>query len=92
MLLFAEDQVLFPDPDDDFQRALYTLHNTAEQFVIKMSLLKSTVMAFKGRVPVASKIVIDDTVLEQINTFTYLGCRILYEEGKDITSKVSTFL
>jgi transposase len=31
-------------------------------------------------------------ILEQVNTFTYLGCNILYQEEKDIHSKTTTFL
>jgi hypothetical protein len=41
-------------------------------------------MAFKGTEPVRSKIVTDNMILEQMNTFTYLGCNISYQEEKDI--------
>jgi hypothetical protein len=41
--------------------------------------LKSKVMAFKGQVPFRSKSVIDNTILEQVNTWTHLVCKILYE-------------
>jgi hypothetical protein len=30
--------------------------------------------------------------LEQVNTFTYLGCNISYQEKKDIHSKITKFL
>jgi hypothetical protein len=35
-------------------------------------------MEFKGEVPTRSKIVLglDSTVLEEVNIFTYLGCKI----------------
>jgi transposase len=49
-------------------------------------------MAFKGTEPIRSKIVIDNRILEQVNTFTYLGCNISYQEEKDIHSKTTTFL
>jgi hypothetical protein len=49
-------------------------------------------MAFKGQVLVRSKVVIDNTTLEQLNTFTYLECQISYEEEKVTTSKTSIFL
>jgi hypothetical protein len=45
----------------------------------------------KGTEPIRSKIVIDK-ILEQVNTFTYLGCNILYQKEKDIHSKITTFL
>jgi hypothetical protein len=46
----------------DDQRALYILHNTTKQFGMKIALLKSKVVAFKGQVPVKSKTVIDNTI------------------------------
>jgi hypothetical protein len=42
-------------------------------------------MEFEAQVPIRSKIVIDNSILEQVNTFTYLGCKILYEEEYDRT-------
>jgi hypothetical protein len=33
-------------------------------------------MAFKGTELVRRKIVIENMILEQVNTFTYLGCNI----------------
>jgi hypothetical protein len=49
-------------------------------------------MAYKGQVPVRSTIVIDNTILEQMNTFTYLGCKISYEKRKGITLKINDFV
>jgi hypothetical protein len=48
-------------------------------------------LAFKGTEPIRSKIVIDNTILEQVNTFTYLGRKISYQEEKDIHSKIKIF-
>jgi hypothetical protein len=31
MLLFADDQVLLSDSEDDLQKTLYTLHNITKQ-------------------------------------------------------------
>jgi hypothetical protein len=31
-------------------------------------------------------------ILEQVNTFIYLGCKISYQEEKDIHSKITKFL
>jgi hypothetical protein len=38
-----------------------------------ISLPKSKVMTCKGQVPITSNILIDNTVIEQVNTFAYLG-------------------
>jgi hypothetical protein len=51
---------------------------------MKISPLKSEVMEFKGQVPIRSKILIDNTILEQVCMFTYLGCKISSKEEKDI--------
>jgi len=49
-------------------------------------------MAFKGRDPVRSKIVINNNIIEPINTFDYLGCPIAYKNEKDVTLKIPKFL
>jgi hypothetical protein len=63
--------------------------HTTTQFGMEISPQKSEVMAYKGHFSIRSKIVTDNTTLEQVNTFTYFGCKISYEEEKDITSKIS---
>jgi hypothetical protein len=45
---------------------------------MKISPLKYKVTAFKGQVPIRSKILRDNTILEEINAFTYLGYKIPY--------------
>ena len=37
-------------------------------------------MAFRGRDPVRTKIVIDNKIIEQLNSFNYLGNMISYEK------------
>ena len=48
-------------------------------------------MAFKGRDPVRTRIVIDKTI-EQVNLFNYLGNMIFSERVLDIESKLNNFL
>jgi hypothetical protein len=57
-----------------------------------MSHQKTKITAFEGTEPIRIKTVIDNTILEQVNTFTYLGCNISYQEEKDIHSKITIFL
>jgi len=59
---------------------------------MEISPLKSKVMAFKGHVPIRSKTVIDNPILEQVNTFTYFGCKIPYDKERDVTSQTYTNL
>ena len=48
-------------------------------------------MAFKGRDPVRTKIVIDNKIIEQVNLFNYLE-NISYEGEMDIDNKLNNFL
>jgi hypothetical protein len=41
-------------------------------------------MAFKGRDPVRTKIVMDNKTIEQVKSFKYLGKMISYERELDI--------
>jgi len=41
---------------------------------------------------VRSKIVINNNIIEQINTFIYLGCCVSYQNEKDVAVKISKFL
>ena len=44
-------------------------------------------MAFKGRDLVGTKIVIDNKIIEQVNSFNYLGNMISYEKVLNIDNK-----
>jgi hypothetical protein len=83
LLLWTDDQIVLLHSGDVSLRALYTLGNNTNQFVVAISPVKHKVMVFKEQVPVRNKTVIDNTILEQMNMFTYLAYKILYEEGKD---------
>jgi hypothetical protein len=76
----------------NLQRGLHALHQTVQTFGMEISHQKTKILAFKGTEPVRSKIVIDNMILEQVNTFTYLGCNISYQEERDIHSKITKFL
>ena len=45
-------------------------------------------MTFKGRDPVRTKIVIENKIIEQVNSFNYLGIMISYEKELDIGNKL----
>ena len=49
-------------------------------------------MAFKGRDPVRTKIAIDNKIIEQVNSFKYLGYMIPYEKEMDIDNKMHNYL
>jgi hypothetical protein len=60
--------------------------------ILPQRLLSSAFfMVFKGRKPIGSKTVIDNMILEQMNTFTHLGHNISYKEEKYIIPKSQNF-
>jgi len=48
-------------------------------------------MAFKGRDPVRTKIVVGNKIIEQVNLSNYLGNMTSYEGELDIDNKLNNF-
>jgi hypothetical protein len=57
-----------------------------------ISVHKTKSVASKGRVPVRTKTVIDNKIIEQINSFNYLGNIIAYDKELDIDNKLHNYL
>jgi predicted Ser/Thr protein kinase len=49
-------------------------------------------MAFRRRDSVRTKIVIDNKIIEQVNSFNYLGNMISYDKELDIDNKLHNYL
>jgi hypothetical protein len=49
-------------------------------------------MTFRGRDTVRTKIVIDNNIIEQLNSFNYLGNMTYYYKELDIDNKVHKYL
>lgn len=64
--------------EDELQKSIHKLERTATEYNMKMSAAKTKTMAFKGREPVRSKIIKTNKILEQVNTFRYLGVDIFH--------------
>jgi hypothetical protein len=43
---------------------------------MSISIEKTKIKAFSGKDPVRSKIFINNKIIEQVNTFNYLGCTL----------------
>lgn len=52
---------------------------------------KTKVMAFLGSYPIRSKIVLNNKIIEQVNTFKYLGCNVTYNKSREIDEKLNAF-
>ena len=85
MLLFADNQVIIADTEDNLQKAVHKLNQITE-YGLTISAKKTKLMAFKGQGPVRTKIVIANKIIEQVNLFNYLG-NIAYEGELDIDNK-----
>jgi hypothetical protein len=70
-ILLADDQAVIANSKDKLQRGLQALHRTVQTFCVKIAHQKTKIMDFKGTEPIRSKIVIDNMILEQVNTFTF---------------------
>jgi hypothetical protein len=80
------------DSENLLQKLTHKLEIITSQYGLTISTNKTKTMTFRGRDPIRSKIVINNKIIEQVNTFNYLGCLLSYETEKDITSKFSKFL
>jgi hypothetical protein len=78
-LLFADDQVIIADTEDNLQRARHKLNQIITQYGLTISVQKTKSMAFRRRDPVRTKIVIDNKIIEKVNSFNYLG-NVSYEK------------
>jgi hypothetical protein len=59
---------------------------------MSISIEKIKIMAFSDRNRVRSKICMNNNMLEQVSTFSYLGCILSYDGEKDIPSTKSKFV
>ena len=91
-LLFADDQVIIADGEDNLQRAVHKLNQIITEYGLTISVQKTKSMAFGGRDEVRTKIVIDNKIIEQANSFNYLGNMISYEKELDIDNKLHNYL
>jgi tryptophan synthase beta subunit len=76
-LLFANDQVIIANREDNLQRAAHKLNQIIAEYGLTISVQKTKSMAFRGQYPVRTKIVIDNKIIEQVFSFNYLGNMIL---------------
>jgi hypothetical protein len=91
-LLFADDQVIISNTDYNLQKAAHKLNQIITEYGLTISAQKTKSMAFKGRDPIRSKIVIDNKILEQVNSFNCVGNLISYENDVDIGNKLNNYL
>jgi hypothetical protein len=55
------------------------------------STKKTKIMAFRGKYPTTTKILIYNETTEQVSHFKYLGCDVMYEINNDIQNELNKF-
>ena len=81
-LRYADDSVLLAESEEELQRLVEKVNDEGERFgmAINVSKTKTMVASRKKEVPNVS-IQINDTLIEQVNKFVYLG-QTVTEDGK----------
>ena len=90
-LLFADDKIIIQESEDKLQLAVHRLNQICPEYNLKISLHKTKVMAFQGKYPVRSKIIVNNKPIEQVSNFTYLGCDTSYNYDNDMENKINKF-
>ena len=88
-LRFADDIALLSEAADDLQSQITDLHRFSSRFGLRISTSKTEVLCI-SRFPPDFNIVIDNTVLGQVNQFTYLGGVIACDASceNDVTRRI----
>jgi hypothetical protein len=69
---------------DNLQKAAYKLNPTITERGFIISAHKTKLVAFQGRNPFRSKFVIDNKIMEKVNSIKYIKNLIFYEKEIDI--------
>jgi len=91
-LLFADDQFIVSDTEDNLQQAVYLLHRVSTEYNLEIATKKMKVFGFVGTDHLRTKIIINDETLEQVSQFTYLCCSISYQFSNDMEFKLAKLL
>ena len=91
-LLLADVQVIIADTEDNLQKAAHKLNQILTECGLTISIRKTKSMAFNGRNPVRTKIVIVNKIIEHVKLFNYLGNMLSCEKELDIDNKLHNYL
>lgn len=91
ILLFADDLVVIQNSESALQKSIFKLNEIGEQYNMKISLIKTKVMAFIGKEPIRTKIAINNCCIEQVSHFNYLGSDVGFDKEYDVDNKICNF-
>ena len=72
-ILYADDQILMATSEDDLQTMAYHLNVTARKYKMTITSTKTKGMAMWGNHIQRVKIVINESIIEQVTDFKYPG-------------------
>ena len=90
-LLFADDQIIIQDSEDQLSKSVYILNQLSKDYNLKISADKTKKLAFKGKHLMRSKVEIGGSILEQVKQFNYLGYELSLDGEPDFDKKINTF-
>jgi len=85
-------RVIIADREDNLQIGAHKLNQIITEYGLTIFVQTTKSMAFRGRDTVRTKIVIDNKIIGQVNSFNYLGNKISYEKELDIGNKLHNYL
>jgi len=91
-LLFADDQFIISDKEDNLQKAVFLLYNISKEYNLEIDTKNTKVFGFVGTVHLRTKIIINYETLERVSQFTYLGCSTSYQFSNDVEFKLAKVL
>ncbi|KAJ4443127.1 hypothetical protein ANN_04777 [Periplaneta americana] len=89
--VFNDDLIIIQKNEDDLQKSLHELNEICKLYDLKISVRKTKTMAFRGKHPMRSKIILENQSIEQVSSFKYLDCDMSYNMERDIDSKINKF-
>jgi hypothetical protein len=89
--LFADDQAILANSEDNVQRAIHRLNVISKDCNMRISIDKTKVLALRGKYPIRIKIVINERILDQVLNFSYLSYNMGLNREMDINVKLQRF-
>ena len=79
VLLYADDTILLNENEEDMQKAINDTADYCTANDLKINVSKTKFMIFsRGKVKNVKILYMDDTPIERVDTFTYLGVKLKY--------------
>jgi hypothetical protein len=89
-LRFADDIALIANTEGDLQTLLNQVHEASKRYGMEISIPKTKVMVFTNEDQVKANISIEETTLEQVDQFKYLG--VTLTPSNDSSSEIKNRL